>query len=612
MKNPTSTISQIRKNGARTIGLVAMLSAFVACHGRARPGPGGGASTPAEPHSGPAVALVDLREGLPEKSEASLWGFGPKAHDFSEMLVALHKIENEKDTKGVLVRFGITTFGIARAEELGEALARVRAKKPVICHADGLTNTTMFAAARGCTTIVMPVSGEVSAIGIAAQMIYLRKLLADELHFDIDFLQVGKFKGAEEPLTRDGPSDEARESLETTLSDMRESWLGVIRIGRKPGSDVAAEDGPYLAAKAKDKGLIDEIGYFDEARETAKKLSGATRVVARFGTPSDAEEDDLGDLVRSLAGDQSSSPVVVLRAIGGIAHPGGGSSPLTGDGGITEKEMSRALLKLENDDDVKAVVLRIESPGGSALASDLIWHRLMKLRAKKTLVVSIGDMAASGGYYLASTGQVVYADATSIVGSIGVVGGKVAVGDALELIGVHAETFAAKRGDPKAASRAAMESLLSKWDDDTRARLFEQMTGIYDLFLARVSEGRGLPVAKIAVSAEGRIFTGREGKARGLVDEIGGLDAAIIKARELAKLPSDAKVELFEDRPKLLDMLGAPDGPKAAMAAPSMIDLARNVAPQLVGQLEPFAQALAPVAEGDHVLLAAPYALIVQ
>ncbi|MEO7113960.1 MAG: S49 family peptidase [Polyangiaceae bacterium] len=602
---------QIRKRAARVVLLVAMLSTAVACHGRARPTSGSGSSSSSsEPHSGPSVALIDVREGLPEKSEASLWGFGPKAHDFPELLAVLDKIENEKDTRGVLVRFGITTFGVARAEELGEALARVRAKKPVICHADGLSNATLFAVARGCTTVVVPVSGEVNSVGIAAQMIYLHKLLAEELHLDIDFLQVGKFKGAEEPLTRDGPSPEARESLETTLADMRESWLGVIRVGRKPGGDAAAEDGPYLAGKAKEKGLVDEIGYFDDARETAKKVAGVNRVVARFGTSADTSNDDLGELVRSIAGDQSSAPVVVLRAIGGIAHPSG-SSALTGDG-ITEKELSRAILHLENDDDVKAVVLRIDSPGGSALTSDLIWHRLMKLRAKKTLVVSVGDMAASGGYYLASTGQVIFADATSIVGSIGVVGGKIAVGDALEQIGVHGETFAAKRGDPKAASRAAMESIISKWDDDTRARIFEQMTGIYNLFLARVAEGRGLPVDKIAVSAEGRIFTGREGKARGLVDEIGGLEEAIAKARELAKLSADAKVTSYEDQPKFVEMLGGSDAPKAAIRMPSAMDMLRNVAPEAVGQIEPFAEALAPVTRGDHMLLAMPYAILIQ
>ncbi len=170
----------------------------------------------------------------------------------------------------------------------------------------------------------------------------------------------------------------------------------------------------------------------------------------------------------------------------------------------------RTLVRLAKDDDVKAVVLRIDSPGGSALASDLLWHALMDIRVKKPLVVSVGGMAASGGYYLASTGAWVFADEASIVGSIGVVGGKIAVGHALEKIGVHAETIPAKAGDPRAAARAASESLLAPWDDATRARLLETMTSIYVLFLSRVGEGRKIPVEQVRASAEGRIFGGRE------------------------------------------------------------------------------------------------------
>ncbi|MGH7328562.1 MAG: S49 family peptidase, partial [Polyangiaceae bacterium] len=272
----------------------------------------------------------------------------------------------------------------------------------------------------------------------------------------------------------------------------------------------------------------------------------------------------------------------------------------------------RRIKRVADDDAVRAVVLRIDSPGGSALTSDLLWHRLMRIRAKKALVVSVGDMAASGGYYLASTGQSIFADNTSIVGSIGVVGGKIAIANALEQIGVHAETFAAKRGDPKAASRAAYESLLMKWDDDTRARVFEEMTSIYNLFLARVSEGRGLPVDKIALSAEGRVFTGREGKARGLVDEIGGLDAAVAKARVLAKLPPDAKAEVFEDRPKFLEMLGGPEGAKAMFRAPTALDMVREASPELYTDLAPFVGSLMPIAHGDHVLAALPFSIVVR
>jgi protease IV len=247
---------------------------------------------------------------------------------------------------------------------------------------------------------------------------------------------------------------------------------------------------------------------------------------------------------------------------------------------------------------------------------------LMKLRKKKPLVVSIGDMAASGGMYLACTGDYIFAQPMSIVGSIGVVGGKIAVGDALEKIGIHAETFAANDKKPGAASRAAYESLLTRWDEPTRARVLETMTSIYDLFLARVSEGRStrgrtIPRERIAESAEGRIFGGREGKARGLVDEIGGLGAAIAKARELAKLPEDAHVAVVGDRPTFLDALdpggSAEDASERRVeqklqAIVSPFAILDRAAPEIV----PFVSSLAPLAEGERAVVAVPFAITVR
>ena len=196
-------------------------------------------------------------------------------------------------------------------------------------------------------------------------------------------------------------------------------------------------------------------------------------------------------MLRAVAGDSlGTAPVALVEATGAISMDGGGGV-LGGGDGIIERRLVRSLLRLERDDDVKAVVLRIDSPGGSALASDLLWHELMAIRQKKTLVVSIGDMAASGGYYLASSGAVVFADETSIVGSIGVVGGKIAIDRALEKVGVHAETFAAKVGDPHAAARAGSDSLLISWDAATRDRVFETMTGIYQALSRRASPKAG-------------------------------------------------------------------------------------------------------------------------
>ncbi len=265
------------------------------------------------------------------------------------------------------------------------------------------------------------------------------------------------------------------------------------------------------------------------------------------------------------------APIALVRAVGAISMSGGGGV-FGGAGGITEHDLGRTIARLEKDDDVKVVVLRIDSPGGSALASDLIWHALMRVRAKKPIVVSVGDMAASGGYYLASTGTEIVADPASIVGSIGVVGGKVAIGGALEKIGVHVETFPAKRGDAKAASRAAYLSLFTAWDDPTRDRMLETMTSIYDLFLARVVEGRGgkITLDHLKESAEGRIFSGRQGKERGLVDLLGGLDFAIERARVLAKLPPDARVGVVGQKGGFLDSLvdgGGDDSEERASSA---------------------------------------------
>jgi protease IV len=611
-----------------TVSLCALAALGTACHGRARTettSASSGAPTTPDPRSGPAIALVDVSGGLSELNEGGFMGIGPKKHSFDEVLRVLDKIHKDKDDRGVLVRFGSVSVGLARAQELGEALEAVRKDKPVYCHADGYSNATMYAAARGCSKIYASPAGEVNAIGIAAQVVYMRRLLADQLHFNIDFLQVGKFKGAEEPLTRDGPSAEARESLESVLADMRASWLDGIKAGRaaNAGAADAAEDGPYSVAKAKEKGLIDEVGYLDEARDHEKAATGAVREAVRFGGAQADDGDDLGDLLSALGGQGSSSgPIALLRASGQITMSGGGG--LLGGGGITEKELGRQIARLTKDDRVKAVVLRIDSPGGSALASDLLWHDLMRLRAKKPIVVSVGDMAASGGYYLACSGNVIFADPASIVGSIGVVGGKIGVGDALEKIGVHAETFAAKRGDPKAAKRAAYESIVNNWDDDTRARVLESMTAIYNLFLQRISEGRKLPVDKIALSAEGRIFSGRQGKERGLVDELGGLTAAIARARELAKLPADARVTVAESAPKFLESLvggdsdaegRAPVDPAGEVSrltpwAPSrgVIELVQQLAPELV----PFIASISPLANHERSVTALPFALTIR
>ncbi len=590
-----------------------------ACNARPKSN-GAVTATPSVPRSGPEVAVIDLSGGVPEIEAAGFLGVAVHRASFDRFLHAVKEIgdDKDKDIKGVFVRFGDARIGIARAEEVGDLLAHVRETKPVYCHADGFGNATLYAAARGCSKIYVSPAGGVEAIGIAAQVVYFHKLLTEELHITVDFLQVGKFKGAEEPFTRDGPSDEARASLTGALTDIRGSWIDGVKKGRtqEGAGDAAnaAEDGPYSPNAAKTRGLIDEVAYSDDALDALKKTTGAVRDETRFGSGTAEKDDDLGDIIRVLAGSHGGgAPIALIRATGSIAMSGGGSL-LGGQSGITEREMSRQLARCEKDDAIKAVVIRIDSPGGSALASDLIWHEVRRVHAKKPVVVSMGDLAASGGYYISSAANVIFAEPTSIVGSIGVVGGKIAFGNALEKIGVHAETFAAKDA-PGAGARAAYESPLTDWDDATKARVLESMTGVYELFLARVAEGRATTPDKIAPFAEGRIFSGAQAKEHGLVDELGGLRDAIAKARSLASLPADAMVSVLSSKSGLLEALDTASGGDdeqshagAQSSGPDVGGLVSRVAPDLA----PFVASLAALEQGERTLAALPYAIVVR
>jgi protease-4 len=610
--------------GGRAGLLLMLLSPLVlasACEGRPRSETRG-----AEPskHSGPALAVLDLSSGAPEAESGSLLAVAHRQQTFDQLVRRIGEIGGDRDVRGAFVVFGEVSMGLARAEELGEALEAVRQNgKPVYCHAEALTNATLYAAARACSKIYLAPAGEVEAIGLAAEIVYLHKLLAEQLHVSVDILQVGKFKGAEEPLTRDGPSDEARASLMGTLASMRESWVAGIRAARGDAASAAVEDGPYSPPRAKALKLVDEIGYEDDARDEARNAAGAVRDEIRFGRgAADTADDDVEEIVRTLAGGGTSAPIALVKATGSISMGGGEGAVLAGSEGISERALGRVLARLERDDAVRAVVLRIDSPGGSALASDLLWHRLMRLRVKKPLVVSIGEMAASGGYYLASAGQVIFAERGSIVGSMGVVGGKLAFGRALSQVGIHSQTFPAN-SQPTAGARAGYGSMFSEWDDATRARVLESMTAVYDLFLSRVAEGRHTSVDAIAPFAEGRIFSGSQGHEDGLVDEIGGLTAAIAKARDLAKLPQDAEVE----------SVGGPRGVWGALAGaaashfpsaslPPLAELppggfaGNSVVSAALGRLAPavapFATALLPLADGERALALVPFAFVVQ
>lgn len=613
----------------RWIGLLVPAAALLAaCVGRERsaapPSPG----APAAALDQPAVVEIDLTRGLPEAAGSSLLG-SAKGRAHPDLIRSLRGLATTDSAKGALVRLGTTRISFARAHEVGRLLGVARkAGKPIVCHADEYNNQTILLAAVGCSKLWLSPAGQVDTVGVAAQLLFAKGLL-DKLNISADFLQVGKYKGASEPFTRESASPEARQSLEAALGGIRAAWLGGVVEGRGGDKELEAalEDGPYAAAEAKAKRLVDELGDIEEAREDAKKLAGVEGTVTRFGRP-DRDKGVPGglvDLFRAISGSSAAGEphVTIVPAVGSIAMRAGGS-PLGGGDGIGERELGRVLSRLAKDESTKAVVLRIDSPGGSALASDLLWKRLTKLREAKPLVISIGGMAASGGYYLACAGTKILAEPTSIIGSIGVVGGKLAVGKALAGLGINAETVAANP-DPQRATRAAYMSALTPWDEPTRVRVLASMQAIYDLFLQRIATGRGVAVEAIAPSAEGRLFSGQEAKQRGLVDEMGGLDDAVKLALELAKLPEDAPVDIEQEEDGLLELLAAAEQDEAAAeggrgGAEALEQRARQAAaaaltPAWLGaapEVGTFLGSVAPLLSGERALAALPFAVVVQ
>lgn len=594
-------------------GLVAL--ACVACEGRPRRSPSDEAAGSDAEVSGPRVVELDLRGGVTERGATSL--FAASSNHFTSLVLALRDLQHRRDVRGVFVRLGAASIGLARAEEFGREGQLLRAKVPVVCHADGLDNATLLAASLACTEVWLSPAGSVDSVGLAAQLVFARTLF-DKLGVKVDFMQEGRFKGAEEPFTRDEPSEPARKSLEATLLALRQTWLEGIEHGRERKADaLGVEDGPHGAEAARQLHLIDHVGFEVDARARALELAGVTARSVAFGGSHDG--GGLGELLRAVAGSPRIGVphVAVVRATGAIGM-GGGSGLGRGDG-ISRRELGATLRRLEKDPLVRAVVVRIDSPGGSALASDLLWRDLMDLRKEKPVVFSIGSMAASGGYYLASAGTKIVAERGSIIGSIGVVMGKLSVGDTLGNLGVHVTVVPAK---PDGGARAAYLSPFVAWDDPTRAKLSASMKQVYRLFLERIAEGRGVDVSAIEPAAEGRIMGGDDAKTRGLIDEIGGLSRSLELAKNLAKEPPELPVHVVEGGTDWLGLMQGDDAAEADGRRPLDEQAEQKLREALVGSLggdsplfddlSACASVFAPLARGEHALAASPFFLHVR
>jgi protease-4 len=480
-----------------------------------------------------AGPLPDLTQpmALPGRSPAGL-GLLP-------LLECLEVAARDPRVLGVLVKVDAAPGGLSQVLTLRRALAAVReAGKPVVAWGErwGAEELLLASAA---SRVLMPEAGSVYLVGLRLETYFLKDLL-DRLGLEPDVLRVGDFKNAAEILTRRGMSSSQREQLEALLDDSYEALVTGIGDGRGIAPARVRElvdQGPYTAEAARRAGLIDGCMFPDEVDGVLEELA-----------PSGIEDPPRPALVdvavyhafcarergwRSL---RIATPrLAYVVATGPIRH---GSSSF----GIGSDSYRGLLRDLAEDSRIRAVVLRIESPGGDSLASDLLWRSVRQLAAEKPVVVSMGEVAASGGYYMAVAADAILAEPTAVTGSIGVVGGKLSLADLYRRLGVGHEGV--ERG-----ARAGLLSASRPFSRDERAALKAEMRELYERFLGRVAEGRGMTLDAVRPLAGGRIWSGAEALRVGLVDAPGGPLEALAEARRRAGLrPGEAA--LVESHPR--------------------------------------------------------------
>jgi protease-4 len=473
------------------------------------------------PGAEPRTLLVKLGGDLPDGPPQGAFildetDFPPLLTEVSE---AIRQAADDDDVAGIYLEIQPVALGLAGVQELADALHTFRGSgKPCEVQADLLTNKEYLLAA-ACGTIHLAPAGLMLVNGLSVEANYYAGTL-DKVGVKPNFEHVGDFKSAVEIFERAGPSDAAQEATNSLLDSLFEQFVALVARGRGLEPDrvrALIDAAPITPQQAIEAGLVDDTAY-----------SGAHK----------PDDDDIITLKRYIARqrreDQASPKIAVVHAEGEIISGESGSG-MMGGRYLGDEDLIADLHQVQEDDDVVAVVLRVDSPGGSGLASDNIWNAVQELKQHKPVVASMGDYAASGGYYISAGSSFIVAQPGTITGSIGVFGGKMNVRGLYEKVGVS--LFGYKRGE-----LADMLSSTQDFSEPGRARFREFLEAFYQLFLDRAAEGRGMDREAVHAVAQGRVWTGAQALERGLVDDLGGLDVAIRHARELAKVEGDTGI----------------------------------------------------------------------
>jgi len=492
------------------------------------------------------IAQIRIAGSLPDGvgQGGLLADVAPHLH---RLIERLDRAARDSRVKGVVLSIESPDLGRGRAEEIRAAIARLRAAgKPVAAQLVS-GSPVHYALASVCDTISMPPAATLELTGVRAEMMFFKSML-DRLGVAAEILQVGEFKGAGEPFTRDSMSPQLRSQYEAFIGDLYEQLVERVASERGLPEDTIRElidVGVFTPEAAKEAKLIDAVGYEDEVvAAVAVRIGAESPKVVRDYAERKIDQDfsGVGGLVKLMELFSGTRPAAVTGRgkqiavvhVQGEIREGKSADDLLMGGAAGSETVIEAIRDAAKDERVAAIVLRIDSPGGSALASDLIWREAE--RTTKPVVASLSDIAASGGYYIAVAADRIVAAPGTLTGSIGVVGGKVAVGDALGKVGVHTDVVSKGRN-------AGWLSMQQPFTPEEREAFLGTMKDVYRLFTSKVAAGRKLEPADVEKLAGGRVFTGRMAKEAGLVDRLGTLEDAIDEAKKLAGIAPDEEID---------------------------------------------------------------------
>ena len=465
----------------------------------------------------------------------------------SDVLKAIDAAQTDDNIKGITLTNSVSALGMAQSKALRDRLeAFKKSGKFIVAYSDTYSQKDYYLTSVADTIYLNPV-GEMEFKGLSSEVMFYKDL-QEKTGIKMEVIRHGKFKAAVEPFLSNEMSPENREQISTLLNSVWSTIASEIAESRNIPLDSINSIASNLSARtpdmAKARKLIDKIGYIDEFQDGIRHALEIKKD-EEINTVSILDYVEANQFKDILS--EADDKIAIIYAQGEI---GSGKGNLTSIGEIT---MRKALKAAADDDDIKAIVLRVNSPGGSALTSDLIWRDIELAKKKKPVVVSMGNLAASGGYYISCNADRIFTEPTTITGSIGVFGVLPNFTKLANNIGVHTEQVNTHKN-------AAGYSVFTPLDDNTREIIQQGVESVYDTFITRVANGRKMTKEQVDAIGQGRVWSGTDAVNNGLADELGGLDDAIAYAAKLGKTESYSTVNYPEYERNLEDFFAEASG----------------------------------------------------